>query len=176
MGLSVSIASAIVLAGWIVFIGAISTAMLSGMNSFGLLVNSMSKDDVKLGVQLELRITSVESSAINLTVTNTGAKDLFLEHESYAWNSIIVTYNSTYNNTGWQTYLIDNYTVLAISVTGSNNSFDPASHRSINSGEQALIQVELPSGAPNIGTDSLVTVVFVSQYGVSAEKEIFFSA
>jgi archaellum component FlaF (FlaF/FlaG flagellin family) len=172
MGLSVSIASAIVLAGWIAFIGAISTAMLSGVNSFGLLVNSMSKDDVKLGVQLELNITSVESRTINLTVTNTGSKDLFLEHESYAWNSIIVTYN----NTGWQTYLIDNYNVSAISVIGSSNSFDPASHRSINSGEQALIQVELPLGAPSIDIDSVVTVVFVSQYGVSAKQEIFVTA
>jgi archaellum component FlaF (FlaF/FlaG flagellin family) len=171
MGLSVSIASAIVLAGWIAFIGAISTAMLSGVNSFGLLVNSMSTNDVKLGVQLELNITNVESGQINLTVANTGSKDLFLQDESYAWNSIIVTYNDT----GWQTYLIDNYRVLAIGVIGSDSSFSPASHHSINAGEQAFIQVKLPLGAPNIDIDSVVTVVFVSQYGVTAEQEIFVS-
>jgi archaellum component FlaF (FlaF/FlaG flagellin family) len=172
MGLSVSIASAIVLAGWIAFIGAVSTAMLSGVNSFGSLVNSMSTDDVKLGVQLELNITNVQSKLINLTVANTGSKDLFLENESYAWNSIIVSYNTS--NTAWQTCLVDNYTVLTISVIGSDNSFNPASHRSIKAGEQALIQVEL-SGAPHIDIDSVVIVVFVSQYGVTAEQEIFVS-
>jgi hypothetical protein len=146
--------------------------MISGLNSFGLLVNSMSTDDVKLGVQIGLTITSVEGRIINLNLTNTGSKDLFLENKSYAWNSIIVTYNDT----EWQTYLIDNYSVLAISVIGSSTSFNPASHPSINGGEQALIQVVLPSGAPPIDTDSIVTVVFVSQYGVTAEQEISVSA
>jgi archaellum component FlaF (FlaF/FlaG flagellin family) len=168
MGLSVSIASAIVLVGWIAFIGAIATAMLSGVNDVGSLVNSMSRDDVSPGVQLGLRITSIEASAINFTVTNTGSKDLFLRNGTYAWNSVIITYN----NTDWQTYLIDNYTVLAITTTGSNDSFDLTSHHSINPGEQAFIHIDLPTQAPIIEPGSIVDVVFASRYGVSARQEI----
>jgi len=168
MGLSVSIASAIVLVGWIAFIGAISTALLTTMNNVGTLANSPSSNEVKLGVQLGLTITSVESSSLNFSVQNTGSVDIFLRNETFAWNSVIVTYN----NTGWQTYLIDNYTVLAINPIGTNESFDIASHQSINPGEQALIQVSLPSSAPDIQIGSVVDVVFASNYGVVARQEI----
>jgi archaellum component FlaF (FlaF/FlaG flagellin family) len=168
VGLSVSIASAIVLVGWIAFIGAISTALLTTMNSVGSLVNSTSSDDIKLGVQLGLRITSVESRSLNFSVQNTGSRDIFLRNETFAWNSVIVTYN----NTDWQTYLIDNYTVLAINAIGTNESFDVTSHQSIKPGEQALIQVDLPSGPPDIQTGSIVNVIFASHYGVSARQEL----
>jgi archaellum component FlaF (FlaF/FlaG flagellin family) len=173
MGLSVSIGSAIVLIGWIAFIGAISTALLTTMNSIGTLANSPSSDEVKLGVQLGLTITSVENTSITFSVQNTGSSSIFLKNETFPWNSVIVTYNNaTYNNTDWQTYLIDNYTVLAINVTGTNASFDVASHQSINPGEQALIQAYLPSSAPNIQIGSVVDVVFASNYGVIARQEI----
>lgn len=174
MGLSISIASAIVLVGWIVFISAISTALLTTMNSVGTLANSPSSDDVKLNVQLGLTITSVESRSLNFSVQNTGSLDIFLRNGTFAWNSVILTYNNaTYNNTDWQTYLIDNYTVLAINAIGTNESFDLASHQSINPGEQALIQVHLPSSAPyGIQIGSIVDVVFASNYGVIARQEI----
>ena len=171
MGLSVSIASAIVLIGWIAFIGAISTALLTTMNSVGSLVNSTSNDDIKLTVQLGLRITSVENRAVNFSVTNQGSKDVFLRNETFAWNSVIITYN----NTDWQTYLIENYTVLDISATGTNESFDIRSHQSIKPGEQALIEIDLPSGTPDILRGSVVNVVFASHYGVSASQEILVS-
>ena len=168
MGLSVSIASAIVLIGWIAFIGAISTALLTTMNNIGTLANSPSSDEVKLSVQLSLTITSVESRSLNFSVQNTGSLAVFLRNETFAWNSVIITYN----NTDWQTYLIDNYTVLAITPIGTNESFDVASHQSINPGEQALIQVSLPSSAPDIQIGSVVDVVFASNYGVVARQEI----
>ncbi|HVP15744.1 MAG TPA: Ig-like domain-containing protein [candidate division Zixibacteria bacterium] len=168
MGLSVSIASAIVLVGWIAFIGAISTALLTTMNNVGTLANSTSSADVKLGVQLGLAIASVESRSLNFTVQNTGSLDIFLRNGTFAWNSVIVTYN----NTDWQTYLIDNYTVLAINAIGTNQSFDVTSHQSIKPGEQALIQVYLPSSAPDIQVGSVVDVVFASHYGVTARQEI----
>jgi len=171
VGLSVSIASAIVLIGWIAFIGAISTALLTTMNSVGSLVNSTSNDDIKLTVQLGLRITSVENRAVNFSVTNQGSKDVFLRNETFAWNSVIITYN----NTDWQTYLIENYTVLDISATGTNESFDITSHQSIKPGEQALIEIDLPSGAPDILIGSVANVVFASHYGVSARQEILVS-
>ena len=168
MGLSVSIASAIVLVGWIAFIGAISTALLTTMNNVGTLANSTSSADVKLGVQLGLAIASVESRSLNFTVQNTGSLDIFLRNGTFAWNSVIVTYN----NTDWQTYLIDNYTVLAINAIGTNQSFDVTSHQSIKPGEQALIQVYLPLSAPDIQVGSVVDVVFASHYGVTARQEI----
>jgi archaellum component FlaF (FlaF/FlaG flagellin family) len=171
MGLSVSIASAIVLIGWIAFIGAISTALLATMNNVGTLVNSTSSDDIKLSVQLGLTIVSVESRSINFSVQNTGSRDVFLRNETFAWNSVIVTYN----NTDSQTYLIENYTVLAISATGTNESFDVVSHQNIKPGEQALIEIDVPSEAPDILIGSVVNVVFASHYGVSARQEILVS-
>jgi hypothetical protein len=172
MGLSVSIASAIVLVGWIAFIGAISTALLTTMNNVGTLANSTSSGDIKLGVQLDLTIASVESTSLNFSVQNVGSLDIFLRNETFAWNSVIVTYN----NTDWQTYLIDNYTVLAIDAYGTNESFDVTSHQSIHPGEQALIQVILPSSAPIIQIGSVVDVVFASHYGVIARQEILLLA
>jgi hypothetical protein len=176
VGLSVSIASAIVLVGWIAFIGAVSTALLTTMNNVGTLVNSTSSDSIKLSVELGLTITSVENRSLNFSVQNTGSRDIFLRNETFAWNSVIITYNtSTYNTTNWQTYLIENYTVLAINATGTNESFDVASHQSIKPGEQALIEVDLPSGAPDIRIGSVVDIVFASHYGVSARQEILVS-
>lgn len=175
MGLSVSIASAIVLVGWIAFIGAISTALLTTMNNVGTLVNSPSSDEAKLGVQLGLTIASVENRTLNFSVQNTGSRDIFLRNETFAWNSVIITYNNTdwqTNNSDWQTYLIDNYTVLAINAIGTNESFDVTSHQSIKPGEQALIQIDLPSGAPDIQIGSVVNVVFASHYGVTARQEL----
>jgi len=170
MGLSISIASAIVLVGWIAFIGAISTALLTTMNNIGTLANSTSSDDVKLGVKLGLKIASVESRSLNFSVENTGSLDIFLRNETFAWNNVIVTYNNS--ATDWQTYLMDNYTVLAINAIGANESFDVTSHQSINPGEQALIQVYPPSSAPDIQIGSVVNVVFASHYGVIARQEI----
>jgi hypothetical protein len=174
MGLSVSIASAIVLIGWIAFIGAISTALLTTINNVGSLVNSTSSDSIKLSVELGLTITSVENRSLSFSVQNIGSRDIFLRNETFAWNSVIITYNtSTYNTTDWQTYLIENYTVLAINATGTNESFDVVSHQSIKPGEQALINVQLPTSAPDILTNSVITVVFATHYGISAQQEIF---
>jgi archaellum component FlaF (FlaF/FlaG flagellin family) len=172
MGLSVSIASAIVLIGWIAFIGSISAAMLTTINAVGTVVNSTSSDDIKLSVQLALTILYAYNSNITISVQNTGSREIFLRNETFAWNSVILTYNDT----DWQTYLIDNYTVLAINPVGANTSFTLTSQQSINPGEQALIEVDLPSGAPPILLGSIVNVVFASQYGVSAAQEILVSA
>jgi hypothetical protein len=171
MGLSVSIASAIVLVGWIAFIGTISATMLTTVNDIGSLVNSASSDDIRLSVQLGLRIDSIESRSINVSVLNVGSRDIFLRNETFAWNTVIVTYN----NTNWQTYLIEDYTILAINVAGTNESFPLTSHQSIKPGEQALIEIDMPSGAPDILTGSIVNVVFASHYGVSVTQEIFVS-
>ena len=173
MGLSVSIASAIVFVGWIALIGAVSTSLLSTMNALGSMVNSASDDKIKLGVQLELNITSVQEKEINFSVTNTGSRDIFLRNESFTWNSVIVCYNIS--DSQWQSYLIENYTVLTINVTGTDASFNMSSHSCIKPGEEASIEADLPSGAPEIPPNSLITVVFASHYGVSASEEAFVS-
>jgi archaellum component FlaF (FlaF/FlaG flagellin family) len=177
MGLSISIASAIVLVGWLALVGAISTTMITAVFDMGTIVNSASNESNKLNVQLSLRITNVESSAINFSVLNSGSIDVFLGNETFAWNSVIVTYNDTdaQNNSSWQTYLIENYTVLAINVTGTNESFDLTSHQSIKPGEQAIIEVNLPPEAPEIPIGSVLNVVFASNYGVTASQEVFVS-
>jgi uncharacterized membrane protein YgcG len=177
MGLSVSIASAIAIVGWIAFIGATSTALITTMNNVGILVNSASSNDIKLNVQLSLAITSVESESINFTVQNMGSREIFFENETFGWNSVIVTYNST----NWQSYLIDNYTILAINPASSNTSSNFAGQQSIKPGEEALIEVDLPAGAPPIldqtstSIGSVLNVVFASQYGVTAAQEILVS-
>jgi len=159
------------LVGWIAFVGAISTTLLLAVNDIGSLVGSTSNDTIKLSVQLELRITSVESRSINFSVLNTGSREVFLRNQTFTWNSVVVTYN----NTDWNTYLIENYTVLAIEATGTNESFDLTSHQSIKPGEQALIEVDLPSDAPDILIGSVVNVVFASHYGISAQQEVLVS-
>jgi archaellum component FlaF (FlaF/FlaG flagellin family) len=169
MGLSISIASAVVLIGWIVFVGAVSTAMLRTMNEVGLQVNSSTNDTLRLSVQLRLSITDIENRTVNFTVSNTGSKEIFLRNDTFAWNTAILTYN----NTDWKTYTIENYTVLRINATGTNETFDLSTHRTIKPGEQALINIQLPTSAPDILTNSVVTVVFATHYGISARQEVF---
>jgi len=168
MGLSVSVASTIILAGWIAFAGTVSTAILSNINDVLTLMESTSTDEIKVGVQLEINVTGLAPQEINFSVTNTGSKVIFLRNETYGWNSIIIAYN----NTNWQTYLIDSYTVLAINISGTNISFDVLSHPCIKPGEEASIQAFLPVGAPDIAESSIVMVVFVSHYGVVALQEV----
>jgi len=171
MGLSITIASAVVLIGWIVFVGAVSTAMLRTMNEVGLQINSSSDDKIRLSVQLRLSINAIENRTLNFTVSNTGSREVFLRNETYAWNTAILTYN----NTDWKTYVIENYTILMINATGTDESFDLSTHHSIKPGEQALINIQLPTSAPDILTNSVVTVVFVTHYGASARQEVFVS-
>jgi archaellum component FlaF (FlaF/FlaG flagellin family) len=169
VGLSVSIASAIVLVGWIAFIGAISTGMLQTINEVGLQVNSTTDDKIRLGVQLQLSITSIENRTVNFTVSNTGSREIFLRNEKFAWNTVLLTYN----NTDWITCMMENYTVLSINATGTTGSFNPTTHHSIKPGEQALINIQLPTSAPDITTNSFTTVVFATYYGISAQQETF---
>lgn len=169
MGLSITFASAVALIGWIVFVGAVSTAMLRTMNEVGLQANSATEDKIRLSVQLRLSITYIETRTLNFTVSNTGSKEIFLRNETYAWNTAILTYN----NTDWKTYIIENYSVLRINATGTDESFDVSTHRTIKPGEQALINIQLPPSAPDILTNSVVTIVFATHYGTSARQEVF---
>jgi len=131
-------------------------------------METTSNDEIKVGVQLGINVTGLAPQEINFSITNIGSREIFLRNETYAWNSVIIAYN----NTNWQTYLIDSYTILSINISGTNISFDVSSHPSIKPGEEASVQAFLPTGAPDIAESSLVTVVFASHYGVVARQEV----
>jgi hypothetical protein len=60
-----------------------------------------------------------------------------------------------------------------INATGTDESFDLSTHHSIKPGEQALINIQLPTSAPDILENSVVTVVFATHYGATARQEVF---
>jgi len=165
MGFSVTIASTIVLIGLMTFVGATLTTMLYTINDLTILVNTLK--DEKLNVDLEIEIVKIDASEIQFLVRNTGSKTIFLMDQGYKWNSIIISYNNTY----WRPYLIEDYTVLEIKVSGTDVTFNFDDHRYVNPGEEAYIKVNLPPEAPEIPVNSTVTVVFASHYGVTAVKE-----
>ena len=164
MGFSVTIASTIVLIGLIAFAGSLSTTMFCAINNVFVLLNTVSD---KSNVQLELEIVSVNASEIQFYVRNTGSKVIFLLDQGFKWNSAVVSYNNSF----WRSYLIEDYTILEIKVTGTNVSFNVNTHSCVNPGEEVHIQASLPSGAPEIPINGTFIVVFASHYGVGAIKE-----
>jgi len=166
MGLSAPMASAIVLAGIVIFIGSVSSSMLYGLYYFTDLV---AYDRIRVKSRLELTILSVTNSSVEISVTNLGPRTVFFVSEGgYRWSSIIISYRS---GSAWETYLIDDYEVVEINVTDTNFSFNPSTHQFISPGETARIRAYLPAGAPEIEIGSPVTVVFSSRFGEVAEGE-----
>jgi len=171
LGFSTTIASAIILIGLISFAAASVGAMLYVLNTINLLRETA--DQNLNQVQLELNVTEVNvteggSLIIRFTLRNSGSKPVFLVNRNdYNWNSVVVSYY----NQGRHIYLIENYKVSEIKVQGSNVSFNPSNHKFINPGEEALIEVDLPGDAVEIPVNGVVTVVFISHYGVSAMEE-----
>jgi len=170
LGFSTTIASAIILIGLISFAAASVGAMLYVLNTISLLEGDFT--DQNLNVQLELNVTEInvteeDSIIIRFTLRNSGSKPVFLVNRNdYNWNSVVVSY---YNQSR-RIYLIENFKVSEIRVQGSNVSFDVSNHKFINPGEEAFIEVDLP-GSFEIPVNGVVTVVFISHYGVSAMEE-----
>jgi len=170
MGFSVTMASSIVLAGLILFTGSLFMSLLYSLyTSIGVMATYVDGEKARLGVKLEAEIEDVGNFSIQLNVKNVGSKPIFLQEDGYRWNSIIVSYNTSTSR--WVTYLIEDYTILEVRVTGTNVSFNPAGHRFLEPGEEARIAFHLPNGAPEIPAGGVVTVVFASHYGVSARDE-----
>lgn len=165
MGFSVTIASAIVLIGLIGLAGTLSTTIILATNSLSASLNSAAEQ--KSYIRIELEIIAVNGSSVEFLVKNTGSSSLFLKNQSFKWNSVIIAYN----NSGWHSFLTEDYSVLEINVTGTNVSFDVAEHEFINPGEQARISSSLPVGAPEIPLNGIVVLVFISHYGASAVEE-----
>ena len=165
MGFSSTMASTIILIGLISFTCATSAATLITLNNLVKVICQLS--DKKPSIKLEIEIVSINSSTIYFYIMNKGSQPIFFREDGYRWNSVVVAYN----NTGWRSYLIENYTILEIRVTGTNISFNVDRHKLVNPGEEAHILLNLPSGAPEIPMNGAVVVVFISYYGVSAIKE-----
>jgi len=166
MGLSVSMASAIIFTGMVIFIGLLSSSLLYGLHYYTDLVVY---DPYKVKSRLDVTILSVTNSSVELSVVNSGPATVFLVSEGgYVWSSVIISYRSDSN---WNTYLIEDYEVLEINVTGTNVSFNPSTHQFINPGETARIRASVPSGAPEIEVGSPVIAVFTSRFGEVAEDE-----
>ncbi|RLI37842.1 hypothetical protein DRO55_00350 [Candidatus Bathyarchaeota archaeon] len=165
MGFSTTIASAIALIGLVALASVLSATTLYMMESLVTLRYAIYDED--LNVRLEIEITGVNSSSVSFYVKNLGSKTIFFRERGYRWNSVILSYN----NDGWRSYLIENYTVREIRVTGTNVTFNYSAHRYIKPGEEALIEAALPPAAPPIPQNGTVTIIFLSHYGVSAVKE-----
>ncbi|MCD6369765.1 MAG: hypothetical protein J7L38_08240 [Thermoproteales archaeon] len=167
MGLSTSVASGIALIAFI----SLTYAMLYTFTQEMQVIREVYyklvyMESRKLRVEISLEVNSVAGRSLNITVRNTGSEPIFLSNYSALRNDIIVAY---FNST-WLSYLAE-YSVLSIRVAGAAVEFDPSTHNVINPGEEAFIQVYLPSSAPEIPVNSTVTVVFVSHYGVTARGE-----
>ena len=163
MGFSVTISSAIILISLIAVGGTISGAMLYA--SFIILpeVNMyVEMQRTMLDIQLDLSIESISNRSCVINVSNTGSRTIFMA-DGHS-NTIIISYGSL-----WSPFLVEEYDVLEIKVSGTISTFDPYSHRYINPGEEARIEIYIPSYAPDI--DDTVIVVFASHYGVSTQAE-----
>ena len=170
MGFSVTIASTIVLIGLVVLFGSLSAVLVYSLNTLSDTTKEyFNRERDKLDVKLKLTISSIEANSCIVRVINQGTKTIFLQsQENFQWNSIVISYQ---NNSHWLSYIIENYTVLDVKVTNTSVSFNPASHRFINPGEEARISFNLPEEAPAIPEGATVIIVFASHYGVTAQAE-----
>jgi len=170
MGFSVTIASTIVLIVIITAVVSVSTTMLRGFREVYKATNDyLTGEKERLDVRLDLEVRSLDATSCNITVKNVGSKTIFIcSQNGFQWNTIIVSYE---NNSQWHSYLIENYQVLEVKVSGTNTTFNTTIHNFINPGEEAQISFSVPEDAPDIPLNGVVDVVFVTHYGISAKKE-----
>jgi archaellum component FlaF (FlaF/FlaG flagellin family) len=170
MGFSVTIASSIVLIGIIASFVSISTTLVYSFKELNKATNDyLGREQERLDVRLDLDVNSIDATSCNVIVKNLGSKTIFLiSQNGFQWNTVIVSYE---NNSQWRSYLIENYEILGVRVSGMDATFNTTTHRFINPGEEAEIYFSVPQGAPDIPLNGVVNVVFVTHYGISAEKE-----
>jgi archaellum component FlaF (FlaF/FlaG flagellin family) len=168
MGFSVTIASSIILIGLLVMFTSVSVVIFQGLRDLPNVTREyLNRERDRLDVKLELKVDGINATSCNITVKNMGGKTIFLRDQNgFQWNTIVFSY---VNNSQWLSYMIENYTVLAVKVSGTNTSFDSISHKFINPGEEALIHFRIPDGAPEIPLQAVVSIVFATHYGVTAE-------
>jgi archaellum component FlaF (FlaF/FlaG flagellin family) len=166
MGLSAPLALIILLLGFLVSAGLIAGALIHSAIAMNAAFDEyLERERGMIEATLDLEVEKVGARVINVTVRSTGSRTIFLRSgEGYRWNSVIVAYQHG-------SYLVEDYRVLEVRVSGTNKTFDPDEHPYISPGEEALIAVELPDGAPDISIGDVVLVVFASHYGTTAADE-----
>jgi archaellum component FlaF (FlaF/FlaG flagellin family) len=170
MGFSVGLASFIVLIGFVALFSTVCTAFLTNMQDISYATSVyISNQQDKLNTQIQLTVDSITSTRSEITIKNIGSKTIFLQNSNgYNWNTIILSYGSSAQR---YAYSIESYSIEEIKVIGTNSSFNIATHKYINPGEQATISLNLPSGAPEISASDVVSVTFASYYGATASSE-----
>jgi archaellum component FlaF (FlaF/FlaG flagellin family) len=170
MGFSVTLASAIVLIGFLAIFASFMTALFQGIQELSYVADDyVSREREKIDVNLQLTVDDVDAASCNATVKNIGSKTIFLKSQNgFSWNTIMMSYG---NGSQWQSYPIEEYEILDIKVSGTNSSFNPTSHSYVNPGEEMHLAFSIPSGAPEISVQSVVSVTFASHYGVTASGE-----
>ena len=170
MGASVVLASFIVLIGFLAIFSTVSTAFFTGLKDLTLTANDyMNQQNDKVNTQMQLTIDSVNGTTCEITVNNTGSKTIFMQNsDGFDWNTIILSYGS---GSQWHSYAIEGYETLEVGVSGTNTTFNLATHNFINPGEQMSILLSLPNGAPEIAVQDIVSITFASYYGVTASGE-----
>jgi len=162
-GLSSTIGGAIVLFGLLTIMGtSLFSFYLLSEGSMEALRRSAQAERARMEVSLTLNVTGVEERSLTATVRNVGSRAVFLEP---GWNDVIVYYKA---GDSWSSCLAD--FSARVRVIGSDTFFQ-STHTYINPGEEAVLDVWLPEGAPEIPNGTVVTVIFVSHYGVSAVGE-----
>jgi archaellum component FlaF (FlaF/FlaG flagellin family) len=170
MGFSVTLASAIVLIGFLAIFASFTTALFQGVNDLSTIAHDyVNREREKIDVQLQLVVDKVTTSSCTVTVKNTGSKTIFLQSQNgYRWNTLMVAYGT---GAQWQSYSIEEYETLAVRVSGTNSTFNPAAHSYVNSGEEVTLAFNTPADAPEIPSGAVVSVTFASHYGVTASGE-----
>jgi archaellum component FlaF (FlaF/FlaG flagellin family) len=170
VGFSVTLASAIVLIGFIAIFASFTTALSQGVNELSTIAHEyVNREREKIDVQLQLSVDNVTASSCTVTVQNSGSKTIFLRSQNgYKWNTLMVAYGT---GSQWQSYSIEEYDILAVRISGTNTTFNPTAHSYLNSGEEASLTFDIPAGAPEIPLGAVVSVTFASHYGVTASEE-----
>jgi archaellum component FlaF (FlaF/FlaG flagellin family) len=170
MGFSVTLASAIVLIGLLALFASFTAALFQGVKELSYVAEDyVNRERERIDVNLQLTIDAVDATSCNATVKNVGSKTVFLKSQNaFNWNTVLMSYG---NSSQWQSHSIENYQIITVKVSGTNSSFNPASHSYMNSGEEVHLSCSLPNGAPEISVGSIVSVTFASHYGVTASGE-----
>jgi archaellum component FlaF (FlaF/FlaG flagellin family) len=170
MGFSVTLASAIVLIGLLAIYASFTTALFQGIKELAYVAEDyVSRERDRIDVNLQLTVDAVDAASCSATVKNIGSKTVFLKSQNgFSWNTVMISYG---NGSYWQSYPIEEYEILEIKVSGTNSSFNAATHSYVNSGEEMRLAFTIPSGAPEIPAQAVVSVAFASHYGVTASGE-----
>jgi archaellum component FlaF (FlaF/FlaG flagellin family) len=170
MGVSVALASFIVLIGFVAVFSTVCTAFFTSVQDVSYAANEyVSNQKDKMNTQMQLTVDSVTPTTSGITIKNVGSKTLFLQNSAgYNWNTVILSYG---RNSECHSYTIESYTITQIKVIGTDTTFNTETHNFVNPGEQVSISLNLPDGAPVILSQDVVYLTFASYYGTTASSE-----